>query len=176
MCRDQSTSYNSVQPSMSVDDKAVAVKQGNCSTEMHTQNLLQNDLGNLSLTENLCLPQRMMGLRDISSKSCIDASYETDKATISNEGVNDGRLKNILEGSIGEHESSHCGLNDVLEDSLERCNEEVGFLSNPPNLHTSNPALATVKENLVCGELEKERELFSKTILSFEGNFFLLHG
>lgn len=176
MCRDQSTSYNSVQPSMSVDDKAGAVKQGNFSTEMHTQHMLQNDLGNLSLTENLSLPQRMMSVRDISSKSCIDASYETDKVTISDEGVNDGRLENTLEGSIGEHESSHCGLNDVLEESLERCNEEVGFLAKPPNLHTSNPALATVKENLVCGELEKERELFSKTLLSFEGNVFFLHG
>ncbi|XXG47617.1 hypothetical protein AAC387_Pa02g2235 [Persea americana] len=166
--RDQSTSYNSVQPSMSVDDKAGAVEQGNCSTEMHTQHMLQNDMGNLSLTENLSLPQRMMGVRVISSKSCIDVSYETDKVTISDDGVNDGRLENTLEGSIGEHESSHCGLNDVLEESLERCNEEVGFLANPPNLHTSNPALAAVKENLVCGELEKERELFSKTLLSFE--------
>lgn len=169
MCRDQSPSYNSVQPSTSVNDKEGTVKQGTCSTETYSQYKLQNDLEDVSLTEKFSLPQRMMGVRDISSKTCIDAWDEKDSGTISDEGVNGGLLENTLYGSIRQCESSQCRLNDVLEESLESCNEQVGFVANP-NLHTSNPALATIQESFVCGNMEKEQLCFTRPLLSFEGN------
>lgn len=166
--RDQSPSDNSIRPFASVVD-ANTVKQGIYFVDAHNQHMLHNGL-DASLTENLSLPQRMIGSREISSKPSVNACYTKENNTMSNAGKEG--LESILDGSSIECMSSQHGLVHVLEETSKECDEQPGSYNNPPVLRTSNPAIATSQDS-VYGDREKERlhfKLTSEENISSEGN------